>query len=76
MAAVAVFGGAWLLQRVELVSGGPLLAVGPLASLPILLLVSLVAVGHLGRRWIHLEQGEVLAVYIMTAVGLPLASTG
>ncbi len=76
MAAVAVFGGAWLLQRVELVSGGPLLAVGPLASLPILLLVSLVAVGHLGRRWIHLEQGEVLAVYIMAAVGLPLASTG
>jgi len=76
IAAVAVFAGAWVLQRVELLWAGPRLAVGPLASLPILLLVALVALRHWSRRWFRLGQGEVLAVYIMVAVGLPLASTG
>ena len=70
--ALAIFAGSWVLQRVELVYGGPGMAVGVLGPLPVFLLVGLVVV----RRWVRLEKGELLAVYLIAAVGLPLASTG
>lgn len=69
---LALLGGAWLLQRVELVGGGPALAAGALPALPLLLLAVLAVL----RERIGLERGELLALYLMTAVGLPLASTG
>ena len=76
IAAAAIFGGAWLLQRVELVYGGPPLAGGPLPVLSVFVLAGLLLVRSAGTRWPGLSQGELLAVYLMTAIGLPLASTG
>ncbi len=68
--AAALLAGAWLLQRTELVYGGPALAAGALPALPLLLLGILAALrGKLAR-------GELLAIYLMTAIGLPLASIG
>jgi len=72
IAAVAIFSGAWLLQRVELVYGGPALAAGVWGALPVFLLVLLAA----ARRWLKLEVGEMLAAYLIAAIGLPFASTG
>ena len=70
--AVAIFAGSWVLQRVELVYGGPGMAVGVLGPLPVFLLLGLVIV----RRWVRLERGELLSAYLIAAIGLPLASTG
>ena len=73
---VAVLAGSWMLQRIELVFAGPALAAGPLPSLPVLLLVTLAALRQIGSRWLRLQAGELLGCYTITAVGLPLATTG
>ena len=76
IAAGVIFAGAYVLQRVELVYDGPGLAQGVLPPLPIFLLVVLAVLGALNSRWLGLGKGGMLALYLMTAVGLPLASTG
>lgn len=72
LGAALLWGGAWLLQRVELVGGGPGLAAGALPALPLLVLALLAA----ARQRLGLERGELLALYLMLAVGLPLAASG
>lgn len=69
---LVLLGGAWLLQRVELVGGGPALAAGALPALPLLLLAVLAAL----RERLGLGRGELLALYLMVAIGLPLAASG
>ena len=76
IAASTIFAGAWVLQRIELVYDGPALARGVLPPLAIVLLPALLAIGLLNTRWLRLGKGELLAVYLMVAAGLPLASTG
>ena len=70
--ALAIWAGAWLAQRVELVGGGPALAAGALPALPLLLLAALAAL----RERFGLGRGELLALYLLTAIGLPLAAAG
>ncbi len=72
LGAALLWSGAWLLQRVELVGGGPALAAGALPALPLLLLALLAAL----RERLGLERGELLALYLLLAVGLPLAASG
>lgn len=67
---LVLLGGAWLVQRVELVGGGPALAAGALPALPLMLLAVLAALRE------RLGRGELLALYLMTAIGLPLAASG
>jgi len=72
LGAALVGGGAWLLQRVELVGGGPALAAGALPALPLLALALLAVL----RQHLGLGRGELLAFYLVAAVGLPLAASG
>jgi hypothetical protein len=75
LGALILLPGAWVLQRVELVYGGPGLAtayLSPFGPLAVVLLGLLAAC----RGWLRLAKGEVLAVYLVLAIGLPLASTG
>ena len=76
LALFATVGGSWLLQRVELVYGGPALATGPLPPLPLVLLSLVVLASAILGRWLSFNRRELLALYLLLAVALPLASTG
>ena len=75
LSAGAIFVGAWFLQRVELVYGGPSPAGGVMPPLALFFLAALILFGQVTRR-LGMGQGELLSVYLMVAVGLPFASTG
>ena len=76
ISASAIFAAAWGLQRIELVYDGPALAGGVLPPLAIFMLAFLLALGLPKGSWLRLGKGEMLAVYLIVAAGLPLASTG
>ena len=76
ISASAIFAAAWGLQRIALVYDGPALAGGVLPPLAIFMLAFLLALGLPKGGWLRLGKGEMLAVYLIVAAGLPLASTG
>ena len=71
--AVVLIAAAWGLQRVELIFGGAEIGMGALAALPILLLATLSAVRDRIPERFRPSGSEMIALYLMTAVGLPLA---
>ncbi|MFH1571301.1 MAG: DUF6785 family protein [Gemmatimonadota bacterium] len=74
--AALIAAGAWLAQRVELVHGGPALASGALGALPVLALAMLAGLAARVPARLRLSQGELAAVYLAAAIGLPLATSG
>lgn len=74
--AALVVAGAWATQRVELVFGGPDLGMGALAALPVAALVALTALGGRLRQRLGLRRVDLACIYIMAAIGLPLAGRG
>ncbi|HCL29179.1 MAG TPA: hypothetical protein DIC52_12165 [Candidatus Latescibacteria bacterium] len=73
---VVLIAAAWALQRIELIYGGAEVGMGALAALPILLLAALAGIRqHIPDR-LRPSAGELVALYLMTAIGLPLAGRG
>lgn len=71
-----VVAGAWATQRVELVFGGPDVGMGALAALPVLALALLAAARARFPQWVRLSRADLAAIYVMAAIGLPLAGRG
>jgi len=67
---------AWALQRIELVFGGAEFGMGAVAALPLMLLAVLAGVREQIPERMRPSAGELVALYLMTAVGLPLAGRG
>lgn len=74
--AIVLTAAAWGLQRVELIYGGAEVGMGTLAALPILLLALLAGVRDRIPERFRPSGAELIALYLMTAVGLPLAGRG
>ena len=74
--AVVLIAAAWGLQRVELIFGGAEIGMGALAALPILLLAMMSGVRDRIPERFRPTGAEMIALYLMTAVGLPLAGRG
>jgi hypothetical protein len=71
-----VVAAAWGLQRTELVYGGAEVGMGALAALPLMLMAGLAWARDRLPEGIRPSPGELVALYLMTAVGLPLAGRG
>ena len=74
--AAVLIAAAWGLQRVELIFGGAEIGMGALAALPILLLAMMSGVRDRIPERFRPTGAEMIALYLMTAVGLPLAGRG
>ncbi len=66
----------WGLQRIELIYGGAEVGMGAVAALPLLLLVCLAGVRERLPTSMRPTPGELVALYLMTAIGLPLTGRG
>ncbi len=67
---------AWGVQRVELIYAGAEVGMGAMAALPILLLAVLSLLRHRIPQRLRPGPTDLVAIYLMLAIGLPLAGRG